>query len=79
MQNILVLEHFLWFEVWNKCYILDLFEAYRELIRLQAESEFDEETEFVVSKELISQKLSKVFSYFEQPIPISGLIIVWSQ
>jgi hypothetical protein len=36
--------------------------SYEELIQLQAEPAFDEETEPVVSKQLTSKNLSKAFS-----------------
>ncbi|XP_067122117.1 tigger transposable element-derived protein 1-like [Centruroides vittatus] len=75
-QNILDLAHDLGFEGLNERDVVDLLEADREplsheeLIQLQAEPAFDEETEPVVSKQLTSKNLSKAFSYFEQGINI---------
>ncbi|XP_067143383.1 tigger transposable element-derived protein 1-like [Centruroides vittatus] len=66
-QNILDLAHDLGFEGLNERDVLDLLEAdreplsYEELIQLQAEPAFDEETEPVVSKQLTSKNLSKAF------------------
>lgn len=75
-QDILDVAHDLGFEGLNERDVLDLLEAdreslsYEELIQLQAEPAFDEETEPVVFKQLTSKNLSKSFSYFEQGINI---------
>ena len=75
-QNSLDLVHDLGFDGLIVRDVLDLLEADREplsheeLIQLQAEPAFDEETEPVVSKHLTSKNLSSAFSYFEQGIDI---------